>query len=315
MQTFSWQQLSNKDKKNIGQNKPILILGPRQISDQRILELTKKIAGKKPVIWGCLNDKFIPGLENSPQFQTLSLAKLKQSLKKLDKKFQAKVSILQYDYRYTKYLIRELDLSAVVGLYGSWYKAFHFTPIFYELIKKKLNYKLMSNFVDEDEARSYELQIKKQFPKLSSLIKDKMSDEQLLNLADAVSRRSFDYTFQTGAVLARDQQVLLTVHNRILPYETYALQHGATKEKHFSPPQDLNHFDTNHAEVELILKALAQKLDLTNSNLYINLLPCPTCAKMLAATPIKKIFYRHDHSQGYAHHLLTQMNKKLIRVT
>jgi deoxycytidylate deaminase len=92
------------------------------------------------------------------------------------------------------------------------------------------------------------------------------------------------------------------------------LHKGASKEKYLAPPHDLNHFDTNHAEVELILTALNQGLNLTNASLYINLLPCPICARMLARTPIKEIIYQHDHSQGYGFKLLTQAGKTLRRI-
>ncbi len=313
MNVYQWEQLKAKDKNKLSELKPILILGPRAVSLKRIQELTEKIIEKRPVLWGCLTDKYIPGLEGSVQFKSLKLSELQAALKKLDK-FKNSINILEYHQRYTKYVLRELDLSAVIGIYGSWHKAFHFTPIYYELSKKDLNYKLVSGFVDEQAAQNYYQEIEPKLPSLKEKIGKSFSDQELMNLAGKIAKRSFDYTFQTGAVLARDGKLLAGAHNRVLPYPTYTLHQGASKEKHFSPPHDLNHFDTNHAEVELLLTALKAGADLEGASLYINLLPCPICARMIARSTIKEVVYQHDHSQGYGFKLLKKVGKKVSRL-
>jgi dCMP deaminase len=312
MNIYQWHKLKDKQKKKISSIRPIFILGSRDISSARIQELTEQLIKKRPVVWGCLTDQYIPGLKNSPQFETLTLKKLKQSLAELDTE-ASKINILQYDFRHVKYILRELKLSAVIGIYGSWHKAFHFTPIYFELNQKDLPYKLVSGFVDEKAAKNYAQELV-QIEQSIDLPGGKLSDQELLALAAKVAHFSCDYTFQTGAVLAKENQVLATAYNRVIPYKTYSLHHGASKEKHFSPPQDLNYFDTNHAEVELLLKAAKRKIDLAESTLYINLLPCPTCARMVAQSPIKKIVYQHDHSQGYAFKLLSKVGKKVRRI-
>ncbi len=312
MKIYQWNKLKDNQKNKISSTRPIFILGSRDISSARIQELTNQLTKKRPVIWGCLSDQYIPGLENSPQFKSLSLKKLEKSLAKLETQ-DSKINILQYDFRHVKYILRELKLSAVIGIYGSWYKALHFTPIYFELNQKDLPYKLVSGFVDEEAAKKYAQELA-QVEQSIDIPGGKLSDQELLKLANKVAHYSCDYTFQTGAVLAKEKQVVATAYNQVLPYKTYMLHHGASKEKHFSPPQDLNYFDTNHAEVELILKAAKQKINLTETSLYINLLPCPTCARMITQSPIEEIVYQHDHSQGYAFKLLTDVGKKVRRM-
>lgn len=313
MQTFQWEKLNDKNRQSLSSLRPIFILGSRTISKDRIQQLTKKLGGKRPVLWGCLLDEYIPGLEKSAQFRSLKLEKLESVLNEVNLDSN-QVNVLRYRHRYLKYILREISLSAVIGIYGSWHKAFHFTNAYFEITQKKIPYRLVSSFVDEAAAKKYGQKLEKKYS-ITNKPDGKLTDEELMNLAKKTSKQSCDYTFQTGAILTRDHQVLATAYNRVIPYKTYSLHHGASKEKHFSPPQDLNHFDTNHAEVELLLKATQEKINLKETSLYINLLPCPTCAKMIAASLIKEVVYQHDYSQGYAFDLLTKTGKVVRRVS
>ncbi len=91
------------------------------------------------------------------------------------------------------------------------------------------------------------------------------------------------------------------------------MHNGALRERHFSPPNDLNYYDTVHAEVELLLEAQRQKLSLKNTSLCINLLPCPTCSRMIASSDILEVVYAFDHSEGYAVSLLERAGKIVRR--
>lgn len=315
MQLYSWEQLAKQNKQTLAKKQPILILGARDISQERIQDLTQQLLAKRAVVWGCLSDKFIPGLEGSPQFKSLKLKKLKTALADLSADGADKsISILSYPQQYAQYLIKEIDWSAVIGIHGSWHKAFHYRPEYYQINKKGLSYKLVGSFVDESEAKDYYQHIKTKLPQLKVKKTKNYSDEELLELADQEAKKSFDYTFQTGVVLAENGRFLAAAHNKVVPYETYMLHQGASKEINLAPPHDLNHFDTNHAEVELILKAASEDINLKGTSLYINLLPCPICARMLARTPIKEVVYQYDHSEGYGFKLLEEAGKKLRRV-
>nr|AIA17188.1 Cytidine and deoxycytidylate deaminase zinc-binding region [uncultured bacterium] len=109
-------------------------------------------------------------------------------------------------------------------------------------------------------------------------------------------------------------KLLATTFNPVVPYQTYAMHHGASREINFSPPHDLNHYDTTHAEVELVIKAQKEKIDLKGTILFINLLPCPTCARMLSRTDIAEFVYVQDHSDGYAVKMLEASGKKVRRL-
>jgi len=117
-----------------------------------------------------------------------------------------------------------------------------------------------------------------------------------------------------GRRTTEQYELIATSFNRVVPYQTYAMHNGAAREKNFSPMHDLNHYDTNHAEVELIIKAQKLGIDLHGTTLFINLLPCPTCARMFVSTDIAEFVYREDHSDGYAVKMLETAGKAVRRV-
>nr|AIA11108.1 Cytidine and deoxycytidylate deaminase zinc-binding region [uncultured bacterium] len=147
------------------------------------------------------------------------------------------------------------------------------------------------------------------------------TESEMLELADEAAAHSFDYCFQTGVVLGKKSGGKKGVYdlkawafNKVVPYQTYAMLHGASRETNFSPPNDLNHYDTVHAEVELLIKAQREHVVLKNTTLFINLLPCPSCSRMLSETDIEELVYRADHSDGYALKMLEAAGKKVRRL-
>lgn len=307
LKIFSWQQLAEIE------NSPILILGSREISSERITQLTNQLLKNtdKTIVWGVFIEKFIQGLENSPQFRTLTVKTLKESLVQLN---SARVSILEYPQVQASAIIAKHNWSAIIGINGSWHRAFHYRDE-YQIIKKlKIPFKFASAFTDEKEALEYESRIIAKRQKLSVNYGENCSENTLFKLVDEVSHRSFDNTWQTGAILAKNGEFLLATYNKVVPFETYALLHGANKEKHKTPPQDLNHYDTNHAEVEMVLEAARSNIDLNNCSLFINLMPCPICTRMLAQTEIKEIVYKDPHSNNYAITILEKAGKTIRQI-
>lgn len=148
--------------------------------------------------------------------------------------------------------------------------------------------------------------------------KDTHTTEEMLGFAAEASKSSFDHTFQTGVALGKKSgkkySLLATSYNKIVPYQTYAMHHGALRETHFSPANDLNYYDTIHAEVALILRAQQKKILLTDTTMFINLMPCPTCARMLVESDITHFVYQHDHSDGYAIRLFETAGKHVERI-
>ena len=264
---------------------------------------------------GLAKEDYVLGFEDQPQFRTLKLDAVQKIIEKVQtSSAKNKIYTLSYFQRDLNYLLEKLDFARAVFVNGSWKYSFHTLPQYFTLVKRGIPYQLVSPFADTEEAKIFAKQIK--LPKIPE--KGDFSEQEMLQLAAQVAKHSYDYSFQTGAALGRKKgskyELLDTAFNRVVPFQTFAMHFGASREANFSPPNDLNHYDANHAEIELLIKAQKEKIDLRGTTLFINLLPCPTCARVLAATDIEEIIYTEDHSAGYAIKMLALAGKKVRRI-
>lgn len=318
---MDWNKLSEKRKKEISKSKPVFIIGSRELSKAKIKKIKFSLS-KSKILWGILKNRYILDFEDCPQFETMKKEDLLDSL-------DNQIEILEYFQRDLKYILKELDFSAVIFVNASWSKMLHIREEFWCVLNKKIPYKLVSPFVDEKEAKKYFDKKNKKLKEKSKIISfefaswevgshrtksKKLSDLEFMKVVDQVAKMSFDHVKQIGAVLVKEDVVLAYAHNKIVPFETYAMHYGSVREKNFAPINDQNYYDTNHAEVELLLYALKNKLDLKGSSLYINVLPCPFCTKMILGTDISEIVYKEDHSDGYGYDMLIKGGKKVRRI-
>jgi len=315
---LDWNELAFGKKSVLGKGDKIFIAAPRKLSAKRINQIIKTQLPKADIVFGVSKEEYVGGLEDCSQFQMLSLSDLNPIAEKLSKaKLPHTFHILEYNQRDLIHILQKVSFKKAVFFNGSWYGPFHMKPVYYELVNSKTPYELVSPFIDEQEAQVYADEHRND--SLWHLAYTSVTDAELFDVVTQAARASYDYAaYQTGAVLAKksskDYKVLLTSHNVVLPYETYAMHHGSLREKNFAVQNDMNYYDTLHAEMVLLAKALAQKVSLKNCSLFVNLLPCPQCARMLAETDITEVVYGIDHSAGFAVQLLEQCGKSVRRV-
>lgn len=318
---FDWDQLAFGSKKDLRSLKSIFITAPRDISALRFTQLVKEYLPKGNILLGVAKEDYIDGFEDQPQFRTLQAESIQGVVDKVNSTNSPhKIYLLHYSQRYLKHILEKVKFAHVLLVNGSWQSAFHNRAEYYTLVAQGMPFSIVSAFADEKEANSYNVSMVSQLDKLYSSVPRTglWSEEQILERANEIASRSYDYCFQTGAVLGKKSgskyKELLVEWNHVVPYETFALCCGSLREINLSPPGDLNFYDTVHAEVEIIISAQKQKLNLAGTTLFINLLPCPTCARMLCETDIAEIVYQFDHSEGYAVALLEKAGKKVRRV-
>lgn len=322
---FDWNELAFESKKPLKELNATFIAAPRHISPKRFTDLLKIYLKKGPVILGVAKEQYVQGFEGQPQFEMLTAQKVLPVVDVVDASNSPhKLYILQYFQRDLPHIIEKIPMRCCVLVNGSWKFSFHNGAAYSQLTKRGVPMEYVSPFVDEAEARKYgkavSNKIGKKFSDNLELFPDlDDQDEHGLFVAWLAARLSFDYTYQTGAILVKkdkngDLKYIAYGSNEVVPYETYALHHGSLREQHFSPTNDLNYYDTIHAEMQILVKVANERLSYANSTLYINLMPCPTCARVLAQTKIHEIVYMHDHSDGYAATLLEKAGKKVRRV-
>ncbi|MDQ6984838.1 MAG: deaminase [Candidatus Dojkabacteria bacterium] len=319
MKFFDWNEYAFKSKSDIKSLKPLVFLAaPRKLSEQYVVNLFKSYATSSNVLIGIAKEDFIKGFEDQEQFRTLKLTDIENFVDKVRKsKAKDRLHFIEYFQDDLIHILEKIPFKKVLFVNGSWSRVFHTRSEFYTLVKNKIDYELVSAFSSEEEAKEYFKSIKSKVQKdtkkikIGHIFKD---DNEAFELVDNIAKFSFDNSFQTGAVLTKNKKLLAYSWNRVVPYETYALLNGYQREIHLSPPNDTNHYDTNHAEVEMLIKANKENIDLAGTTLYINLLPCPSCARMICNTEISEIKYKIDHSEGYAFDLLKKAGKEVERV-
>jgi deoxycytidylate deaminase len=317
---FDWGELAFGSKKPVNSLKATFIAAPREISSIRFTQLVKEYLPKGNIVLGLAKEDYVLGFEGQPQFCTLKAAAVEGIISKVaESPSPNKIYTLNYFQRDLNYLLEKLSFKRAVFINGSWKYAFHNLPQYFTLVNRDIPYQLISPFTDEKEAKAYEKLTTKQLPTLRGTSSQSlMSAAEMMELAGEAAKHSYDYSFQTGTALGKKKaagyQILAISFNRVVPYQTYVMHYGASRETNFSPPNDLNHYDATHAEVELVIKAQKQQLDLRSTTLFINLLPCPTCARMLSRTDIEEFVYSQDHSGGYAVKMLEMSGKKVRRL-
>jgi deoxycytidylate deaminase len=318
---FDWADLAFGSKKPLKDLNAAFIVAPRTMSNARLAQLIKEFLPHGPVVLGIAKEPYVAGFEDQPQFRMLDTATAAVFTKKVAAaKTPHKLYTLRYFQRELGYILDKVPFRRVVLVNGSWKQVFHSLEPYHILSRKHTPYDMVSPFADEDEAKAFDIDT---WPAIQATMPQPdpaktYTDKEMLDLAEAFARQSYDYSHQTGLTLGkkvgRGYRFLASTFNAVLPFQTYAMHYGNSREQHFSPAHDLNHYDTVHAEVELLLAAIRDKIELTDTTVFITLLPCPPCSRMLAQTPIREVVYRLDHSDAYAVKLLETAGKTVRRV-
>jgi deoxycytidylate deaminase len=320
---FDWTKLAFSSKKNkLSALHATFVAAPREMSVNRLKQLIKEYLRKGPIILGLAKEPYVDGFEDQPQFKTLQLdTSHRQLIDLVNQNSPHKIYTLRYFQREAPYIYDALRFRNVLLVNGSWKYAFHSQKPYVILAKRQTPFRYVSPFSDESEAIRFEQAVTKAIFDTYDEPSSKLaySETDMLEAAAATATLSYDYSYQTGVALGKKSKagsyrLIGAAFNKVVPFQTFAMHYGNSREKHFSPPNDLNHYDTVHAEVALLVQAQKEQWDLHGTTLFINLLPCPTCTRMLSQTDITEVVYTEDHSAGYAIALLEKAGKTVRRI-
>lgn len=293
----------------------IFIAAPREMSAGRFTEIVKHYLPKGNIVVGISEEEYVVGFENQIQFKMLQQETIQPIIDKVATSDSPnKIYPFLYSQKDLEIIAANLtDAQRVLLVNGSWKYTFHNSAAYKVLLENNVPIKFISPFVDEDEAKAYEKSHTPivELPKLG----ESLTEKQIFELIDNVAVQSYDYSYQVGTVLAKQNgdayEFVGAAFNKVIPYQTYALHNGNSREAHLSPTHDTNHYDTIHAEMQHVVDAARGDYSLDGATLFINLLPCPNCARTLSQTTIDGIVYKQDHSDGYGAEILRLCGKKV----
>lgn len=142
---------------------------------------------------------------------------------------------------------------------------------------------------------------------LSEFQKDIM--RQVLSLAS----RSFDWWRQTCAFFVKDGNILITARNEHLPDEQAPYAFGDPRAI-FKRGVYVELSTSEHAEARVIAEAARRGIPLEGGDIYCTDFPCPPCAKLVARSGIRRLFFQHGYAMLDSETVLKNSGIELIYV-
>lgn len=141
--------------------------------------------------------------------------------------------------------------------------------------------------------------------------------EKVANLfmqtATKEGQKSSDWWRQVGAVAVLDGKVLGKTHNIHLPSEQQPYVESDPR-AHFHKGDHIELTTAIHAEARLIAEAAATGTSLAGADLYVTDFPCPVCAKSIAFSGIKRVFFNKGYAVLDGERVLKTKGIELIQV-
>jgi dCMP deaminase len=127
------------------------------------------------------------------------------------------------------------------------------------------------------------------------------------------AERSSDFWRHVGAAIVKDEEVLFVAHNQHLPSEHSPYVHGDPR-NNFHKGGHIEISTAFHAEVSLIAEAARKGIALEGADMYVTVFPCPPCAKAIAFSGIKNLYYENGYSVLDGEDVLKGRGIKIWRV-
>ncbi len=138
-------------------------------------------------------------------------------------------------------------------------------------------------------------------------------DREMCDAAVSESEKSSDWWRHVGAVVVKEGKIILGGYNHHLPSEHMPYIHGDPRDVIKAGTLNLV-YTSLHAEQSIVAEAAKQGISLEGISMYLNIFPCPLCAKLMAAAGIKKCFFKDGAAWLDAESVLRAQGVEIILV-
>jgi dCMP deaminase len=115
-------------------------------------------------------------------------------------------------------------------------------------------------------------------------------DKDMILRALSASAKSSDWWRRVGAVIVKDGEVIISACNQHVPSPHMPNVNGDPRSC-FHKGVNLELSTAIHAESAAISEAAREGISLEGASIYVTNFPCPPCAKAIAYSGIKKLYY------------------------
>lgn len=138
-------------------------------------------------------------------------------------------------------------------------------------------------------------------------------DSEMMEKACGEAKKSGDWWRQVGAVLVKEKKIILSSYNQGVPNDNYPYQLGSVRD--FFKAGDRQEISpTVHAEQKIISEAARKGIKIEGTSLYITHFPCSLCAKLIACSGIKNLYFQEGASTLEGKKILELSKIKIIQI-
>lgn len=125
-------------------------------------------------------------------------------------------------------------------------------------------------------------------------------DEYFMLLAKLAACRSTCLSRPAGAVIVKGKQVLATGYNGSVPGGRHCVDEGECYRRRLgaNDAEKLSWCRASHAEANAIAQAARAGISIDGAAVYTTLAPCFTCAKLIASTGVRRVFYEIEYASA-----------------
>ena len=127
------------------------------------------------------------------------------------------------------------------------------------------------------------------------------------------AEKSTDWWRQVGGVVVKDGEIILSRTNKHVPSPHQAYADGDPRNTSHKG-EDLDKYTTIHAEAGMIAEAAKKGVSLEGTEMYVTDFPCPVCAKQIAYSGVKKLYYTKGYSVLDGERILKDNGVRIIQV-
>ncbi len=139
-------------------------------------------------------------------------------------------------------------------------------------------------------------------------------DRKMIELAFEEGAKAKDWWRRIGALAMKDGIVILQSHNLYVPSDQQPYDEGDPRSNFTSG----KYFESSlaiHAEAQLVAQAAKKGISLEGADIYCDTFPCPPCAKQLAYSGIKTVYYRNGYNVLDGERILKSQGVKIVWVS
>jgi dCMP deaminase len=150
-------------------------------------------------------------------------------------------------------------------------------------------------------------------PKAQRIVSGDSVIEKLFNLAYQEAFKSADWWRQVGAVLISASGRLISAHNHHVPHEQMPYINGDPRTS-FTKGVNVEYGTALHAEMAIMAEAARLGISTNGAELVTSTFPCQWCAKILAYSGMKTVYFVEGYAVLDAQTILESQGIEIVRI-